>query len=264
MKINIPAGAGKYALAALIAFCIGQSLEAQKDTTGNGLFDQPFKQAKLMSARHEYNENNMRGALTLYREVLDNDADNADALFGTAQCHYHLKKYKLAQEYLDKAIAIDPRVSPDVEFFHGEICHRLAQLDDAIAHFEKFCGQSGSAASDVVVAREYISQCRFAKEMMAQPVKVGIENMGDVINSRFDDYTPSITADGNMLVFTSRRDDTKGRAIDEAGDYKFFEDIYFSQRNPETGQWSIAAGIEGEVNTETYDAVLSIAPSGKE
>jgi hypothetical protein len=98
--------------------------------------------------------------------------------------------------------------------------------------------------------------------MMKKPVEVTIENMGNLINSRYDEYTPSISADGNTIVFTARRNDTKGGRMDEAGDYKYFEDIYYSERDEATGEWSQSTAVEGDLNTEMYDAVLSIFPSG--
>lgn len=237
---------------------------AQPDSTSGGFFNQALAPAKLLAARHEFNEHNMRGALTLYRELLETDPNNAAALYGTAQCHYNLKKYDLALEYLNKATTIDPNVSGEVNYFYGEIHHRLANLDIAISYFRSYSETKSKMSEDYQIAQEFIRQCEFAKEMMKSPVNVKIENMGDHINTRYDEYTPSITADGTKLVFTSRRSDTKGTSIDEMGDYKFFEDIYYSDYDPAKKEWSQSKGIPGDVNTETYDAVLSVSPDGKQ
>jgi tetratricopeptide (TPR) repeat protein len=215
-----------------------------------------------MAARHEFNENNMRGAMLIYREVLQSDANNAAALYGTSECYYNLKKYKLALEYLNKALAVEHDVSSESEFFRGQIYHRTAKLDDAITAFDAFLAKEKSSTYEYELATQYRLQCLYAKEMMKKPVEVTIENMGNLINSRYDEYTPSISADGNTIVFTARRNDTKGGRMDEAGDYKYFEDIYYSERDEETGEWSQSTAVEGDLNTETYDAVLSIFPSG--
>ncbi len=239
------------------------SLVLQVDTNDTGSFlDGTAASAKMIAARHEFNEHNMRGALTLYREILETEPKNAAAMYWTAKCHYELKKYKLAKEYLDKSVTTDESVRKDVNLFYGQIHHRLAQLDMAIEYFEAFLKEDNGRKYDQELAREYINQCAFAKEMMAQPANVEIENMGRAINSRFDDYTPSITANGELLIFTSRRSDTKGGEIDEGSDYKFYEDIYYSRWNEEKKEWSKSIGAEGLVNTNTYDAVLSISPSG--
>jgi hypothetical protein len=108
-----------------------------------------------------------------------------------------------------------------------------------------------------------IAQCLYAKDMMEHPVPVVITNLGNAVNSRFDDYTPSISADGKLLLLTARRDNTTGGRMDEAGDYKYFEDIYYSIKDPDTGEWTESLQVAGAVNTETYDAVLSIMPNGK-
>lgn len=253
----------KLFLQTILLLCISvTSLLAQKDTTKTGFMDQAMVGPKMMAARHEYNENNMRGALLIYREILETEPNNADAMYGISQCQYHLKKYRLALEYLDKAVAIKPNISKETEFFYGQIYHRTAQMDKAIIAFQKFMGMENPNTYEYELATEYLEQCRYAKEMMAQPVDVEITNLGNLINSRYDDYTPSITSDGKMIVFTSRRNDTKGGRIDEQGDYKYFEDIYYSEFDESTGEWGQSAAVDGELNTETYDAVLSIFPSG--
>lgn len=237
-------------------------ISAQKDTSKVGFFDNAMKTPRIIAARHEFNENNVRGALLIYREVLETEPENTAALFGMSECYYNLKKYKLALEYLDKAVAKNPDLNKDIEFFYGQIYHRTANLDKAIESFQRFMLSESSSTYEYELASNYVAQCRYAKELMLQPANVTITNVGNTINSRYDDYTPSVTADGKTIVFTSRRNDTKGGRMDEAGDYKYFEDIYYSEFDETTGEWSQAAGVPGELNTDTYDAVLSIFPSG--
>lgn len=239
---------------------------AVADTGGTeeaGFFGSAANRAKLVAAKHEFNESNMRGALTLYREILETEPNNGAALYWTARCHYALKRYDLAKKYLDRAVEIDPEVQTNINYFYGMIHHRLAELDEAIESFSKFLQlNKGKDAFEVEEAERFIAQCRYAKKMMQQPVDVTIENMGPVVNTRFDEYAPAVTADGKLLLFTSRRSDATGGEIDEGGDYKFFEDVYFSEWSPQRATWIEARGVDGEVNTPDYDAVLSVAPDG--
>ncbi len=236
---------------------------ALPDTGDTGFFGSAANRAKMVAAKHEFNIKNMRGALTIYRDILASEPKNASALYWTARCHYELKRYDLAKDYLERALAEDSAVQADINYFYGMIHHRLAELDEAIDRFDRFLSvNKGKRSFEVDEATRFISQCRYAKEMMSYPVSVTIENMGPAVNTRFDEYAPSVTADGQKLVFTSRRSDATGGEIDQGGDYKFYEDIYFTEWKSDKKQWSEAAGVEGDVNTPGYDAVLSIAPDG--
>ena len=233
------------------------------DTNETGFFENAAVPAKLLAAKHELNDHNLRGALTIYREVLNIEPKNATALYWTARCHYGLKKYGLAKEYLDKAVEADPKIYSDIFLFYGRIHHRLAELDQAIESYNSFLTSGGNKSSfDIEEAQRFIKECEYAKLMMANPVDVSIENMGNVVNTRFDEYAPAVTADGKMLLFTSRRSESVGGEIDEGGDFKFYEDIYFTRISEKSGEWTLSRGVEGEVNTPTYDAVLSVAPDG--
>jgi tetratricopeptide (TPR) repeat protein len=237
-------------------------MQAQKDTSRTSIFTGALATPRIMAARHEYNENNMRGAMLIYREVLQGDPTNAAALYGTSECYYNLKKYKLALEYLNKALEKEPGISSESEFFRGQIFHRTAKLDEAIAAFDAFLAKEKPSTYEYELATQYRLQCLYALDMMKKPVNVSIANMGNLINSRYDEYTPSISADGKTIVFTARRNDTKGGRMDDEGDYKYFEDIYYSEYDETTQEWSQSIAVEGDLNTETYDAVLSIFPSG--
>lgn len=252
-------------LAPALALSASANFEAAPDSTDPGLIKQGTVPAKMLAARHEFLANNMRGALTLYREVLEVEPNNAQALYRTAECHYRLKRYDLAMEYLDKSLTVDAEVSKEKDFFRGEILHRLADLNGAIRSFEAYLATNPSKRSlEYELCNEYIAQCKYAQTMMGRSADVSIVNLGRSINSRFDDYAPSVTADGKLLVFTSRRSNTEGGEIDEGSDYKFFEDVFISKWNTEDNEWENAESLPGKVNTPAYDAVLSISPSGKE
>jgi tetratricopeptide (TPR) repeat protein len=245
----------------IFSVCTLSSL-AQTDSTETGLMGQAAIPVKIIAAKHEFNENNMRGAITLYREVLAVDPVNATATYGVAQCYYNLKKYSLALEYLNKAVQLNAEVNTSTKFFYGQIHHRVAELDKAIGYYTEFIQQSKGSSYEKELALKHIRECEYAKVAMKTPANVTITNLGVDINTRFEEYTPSITADGSKLYFTSRRSDTKGGEIDTKGDYKFFEDIYISVFDPENNAWSAAEQLPGAVNTETYDAVLSVVPDG--
>ena len=98
------------------------------DTTDTGFFGNAQVSAKMIAAKHEFNENNMRGALTIYREVLEIEPNNESALYWTARCHYELKKYRLAQEYLDQALHVNPEIGKNNEFFQGKIYQNQQEL----------------------------------------------------------------------------------------------------------------------------------------
>ena len=137
--------------------------------------------------------------------------------------------------------------------------------DEALVEYNDFKANIGSAKkiteSDV---DRYILQVNTAKELMAAPVDVKVENMGAIINTKHADKTPCISADGRKLVFTSRRPETTDSPMDVEGDGGYFEDIYISNWDTVTKKWTEAETVPGNVNTDAHDACTSISPDGKQ
>ncbi len=241
--------------------CWATLLSAQIDTNGVSVMDKAMIPAKLTSAQRKLDNNNVRGALTEFREVLSIDSLSYMALGGTSECYYRLKKYKIALEYYNKAMATQSFVSSEGYLFYAKCHHRLAELDKAIEYYQKYLKDIAPLSPEYAETKRYIQECKYAKSMMAKPVPVVITNLGKEINSRYEEYAPSVTADGSKLYFTSRRSSTTGGKVDEKGDYKFYEDIFFSQKGAD-GKWIEAEKVEGAVNTESHDGILSITPDG--
>ena len=245
----------------LLTVGFSSALSAQIDTNGVSVMDKAMIPAKLNSAQRKLDNNNVRGALTEFREVLSIDSLSYMALKSTSECYYRLKKYKIALDYYKKAMATQSFVSPEGYLFYAKCHHRLAELDKAIEYYQKYLRDIAPLSPEYAETRRFIQECKYAKSMMAKPVPVNITNLGKEINSRYEEYAPSVTADGNKLYFTSRRSSTTGGKVDEKGDYKFYEDIFFSQKDA-NGRWMEAEKVEGKVNTESHDGILSITPDG--
>jgi hypothetical protein len=242
-------------------FCLSNLTFAQIDTNGVSVMDKAMIPAKLSSAQRKLDNNNVRGALTEFREVLSIDSLSFMALNGTSECYYRLKKYKIALEYYNKSMATQSFVTPEGFLFYAKCYHRLAELDKAVDYYEKYLKDVAPLSPEFAETKRFIQECKYAKSMMVKPVPVTITNLGKEINSRYEEYAPSVTADGNKLYFTSRRSSTTGGKVDEKGDYKFYEDIFFSQKDA-SGKWMEAEKVEGKVNTESHDGILSITPDG--
>ncbi len=243
------------------------SSKAQGDDD-QSLIDKGKVKVKLNKAQDRFLENDMRGTLNLCREVLAIHDGNAKANFLLARAQYELGHYELAEKYVKRAGPGKERIGEEFYLVRGRVHHRLEELDSAIARYEKYKEElEGKTlpkdrqidASDV---EHFIEQCKFAKKAMKDPVDIERTNLGSRINSRYDEYNPCVTDSGEKIIFTGRRPDTKGGAVDQKGDHQYFEDIYYSEWNEEKGEWSRPEGIPGRINTETYDAILSLAPEG--
>ncbi len=251
------------ALTMLVSVVSAANTTMVPDTSKN-IIDKTKIQYKLSEGKHKFYEHNYRGALNIYREVLDLDEGNTKAHYGIAECQYSLGKYKISKKHAEMAYKADPEVDKDVLYLLGNIYFRMNEIDNAIKHYEAFkasgINEKKMADYDVDLL---INQCHYSKKMAQSPVDVTITNMGKNINTAAPEYAPSISPDGKMMVFTSRRADTKGGAVDINFDHQYYSDVYISEWNEDENDWGEAQNITGKVNTEYHDGSLGFMPTGE-
>ena len=237
------------------------TIKSGKDTS-LGFFDNANNRIKAQKARHLFLNGDTKGALDIYHEVYKNNAQNAALNTRIGECYLVLKQYKKAKEYLEKAYTLNPNEPRETAFYLGQALHRLGEFDRALQMFDEYIKDNNPKKEEVKDAIIFKQQVATAKELISKPKDVSISNMGELINSPYDEYGPSISADGKTLIFTSRRPNNKGGAID-INDNKFYEDIYIAEWDEEKNAFGEAKPIQGRLNTEYHDACLSISPDGK-
>ncbi len=220
---------------------------------------------KEVLAKDKVSAQDYRGALKMYYDMLAKEPNNANYNYYAGQCLLELKKYEDAITYLETTLKEKPKYNEVIHLALAKCYLHTTKLDEAIAEVDNYISSDKKGKpKEYEQATEVKNACIRAKELMQKPLNVTITNMGNVINSKYDDYAPSITADGKTMVFTSRREDTRGGGVDNEFDGKYFEDIYITHLDERTGKWQEAEGIKGSLNSDAHDASLSISPDGNQ
>ena len=210
-------------------------------------------------------------ATVFYKQALDPfylaankfNPNNALLNYKIGKCYLY-SNYKLKSiPFLEKALQLNPTVDPQIHFLLGKAYHLDMQWDKAIKEFQTF--QQTLKGDEIALlmgdVNNHIAQCLNGKELVKNPIRVFIDNVGPEINSQYPDYGPVISADESVMLFTSRRPTTTGGKIDpEINEY--FEDIYISTRGKD-GKWGTAVNMGPPINTDNHDANSGLSADGQ-
>jgi hypothetical protein len=234
----------------------------EKKTIVDGAGDQ----VKMALAKQKFYGGDYRSALNIYKELAATSPNDGSIAYYIGECYFAMNDISSALEQLEKAKTMTENASSDLPLLLGRIYHSKGEVDKALEHFNAYRSSVASSAgrlkeSDVDY---YIEQCNTAKALMAHPVNVNIKDLGDLINSQYDDKKPTLSIDGKLLIFTSGRPETKGGKVDKEAGGVYFDDIYMSVWDSVKNAWGEPEALKGAVNTEGHDACTSLSPDGKQ
>lgn len=234
--------------------------------------EESFKE-KFLEANTLIEEKLYHVALPLWLELQKEQPDNNNLNYKIGLCYIESQNQKAkALVYLSTAAKdisknYDPfshaekKAPVEAYYYLARAQHLNYKLDDATANFNAFkngVSKNHYLYDDIDRQKKY---CANAKIAVANPVKTTITNMGNVINSAYEDYSPAILFDESTIYFTSRRlrNDSSNLYITEMSDGKFYEDIYVS--NKINGVWSKPETIN--ITTTGHEAIVNVSMDGK-
>jgi outer membrane protein OmpA-like peptidoglycan-associated protein len=180
-------------------------------------------------------------------------SNDAEINFKIGLCYLYTETKSKAVPYLESAYQTKPDVDLDIDYHLGMAYQNDHQYAKAARHFEEFM-RKNKKLSDI--AREKIHECAIGDSLTRKPINCIIENIGQGINSSFNEYSPLVTADGNTMIFTSNRstDDYKVKSATN------FEDIYVSHKTGDA--WGAPEKISASINIKFNDAAASLSQDG--
>jgi len=196
-------------------------------------------------------------AIEYYLAAQAFNPNNAQLNFKLGICYLNSPNRYKSLEYLKRSYQLNPKIDEHIAFYLGEAYHLNHQFDDAIRFYTMY-----KSVKDKKVGfnpDKRIEECNTGKRLVANPVRVVIENIGPVVNTKYREYAAVISADESVMLFTSRRPNTTGGAI--ADDGMYYEDIYSTTK--QNGAWTDPVRLPVPVNTGEHDATIALSPDGQ-
>lgn len=222
-------------------------------------------QVKIAMAKQKFYGGDYRSALNLYKELATASPNDATFAYHIGECYYAMDDIPAALSQLEKTKEMKENPHPELSLLLGKIYHSRGEIDKALEHYTAYSNTVTSEGKRKETDIDYlIAQCNTAKDLMSRPVNVKIVNMGEIVNSQYNDKKPTLSLDGRTLIFTSGRPDTKGGKVDTEGGNVYFDDIYMCSWDSVKNTWGEPEPLKGSVNTEGHDACTSLSPDGKQ
>ena len=204
-------------------------------------------------------------ALSHYKKAHNFNPNNALLNYKVGKCYLRTVKKIKSIPYLEKAFSLNPNVDPELRYLMGEAYQYNYEFDRAITEYKAYRNNMGITDPKVTKERiiwvnKRIKECETGKELVGKPVRVFIDNLSQV-NSPYPEYSPLISADESIMMFTSRRNNTTGGTMDNVSDFQYFEDVYVSYKVD--GEWIAPVNLGPPINTMEHDATVGLSPDGQ-
>ena len=204
-----------------------------------------------------------REAIVPFEAANKFNPNNADLNYKLGECYMtSMFKFK-ALPYLEKALKLNPSIDPFIHYLLGKAYHLDMQFDKAVSEYGQY-QRTVMSGGDPYIIQDLmmrLEQCSNGKKLVANPIRVFVDNMGDNVNTEYNEYGAVISADESVLVFTGRRPNSTGGKIDPQLNENF-EDIYISYKQPD-GSWSKSKNIGEPINSNDHDANSGISNDGQ-
>jgi hypothetical protein len=240
----------------IICGLIGFSVAAQTTKSKKALAY--FEQAKTMYATAKPAQ-----ALILLDKAIEKDARFTDAYLLKADVYSVMQNFKMESEMLMKAIQIDSLRYLPAYYSLGKSEFMQGNYEQAITWFNKYevltKNKKGSLNAD-----EWIVKSNFALEAIKNPFIFEPINLGTNINSDYDEYWPSLTADEQKLVFTVLvpRDTNLYKLGNLPRSALYFQEDFYESNCNEEGIWQLRKAIAPPVNTDGNEGAQTLSADG--
>lgn len=215
----------------------------------------------IQNAKGEIARDDFKKALVILEPVIEKDPQNKEALKLAGYCYLNIAgKEEKAVSYLEKAVSLYPanKTSFDAletRFYLAQALHQSHKFGDALAIYERLLNETNAKKLKKAINRE-IRYCRNAIELVKKPRDFKVFNLGEAINSPYDEHSPLVAFDEPTIYFTSNRP-LKGMEKDEGS---YYENIYVSYWRD--GEWTNAQIIEMPGSYFGNRATVSLSSDG--
>ncbi|MGD0341227.1 MAG: OmpA family protein, partial [Bacteroidales bacterium] len=234
------------------------SCTVSRNSFSQGLHSTSSRAVKIYDEGKESYENlDYNTAEQQLKEALKYDDKFFEAYMMLGELYTNLNRFFEAASNYQSAVKIDSNAYRPVYFRLANAELMTGDYINALKHYKTYLRDKGNSDKNRLIAMKNIRNCEFAIEAMKKPVPFDPINAGDGINTTDDEYWPSITADGQTLMFT--RQIPSNNYMQNMGSTQ--EDFYISTKS--NGVWQKATNAGEPLNTSANEGAQTLSSNGK-
>jgi outer membrane protein OmpA-like peptidoglycan-associated protein/tetratricopeptide (TPR) repeat protein len=198
---------------------------------------------------------NYKKALQHFEKAYKFNPKSAEVNFKIGVCYANSSDKAKCLKYFEDAYKLNPSVHPFMNYYMGYTKQLEGEYKKAISFYDNFITEYKKADNFSKFVKKRKKECVSAIKLEDDPKRVWVDNIEE-INTSYNDFAPTITMDGEELVFSSNRPNS--HAPNEVGE--FDDDIYVTTF--ENGKWAKVKPIKGDINTDKNDITNNLSFDG--
>jgi tetratricopeptide (TPR) repeat protein len=229
-----------------------------RNSYSQGLHSTSGKAVNIYDEGKESYENlDYRTAEQEFKEALKYDDKFFEAYMMLGELYTNLNRFFEAASNYQSAVKIDSNAYRPIYFRLANAELLTGDYINALKHYKTYLRNKGNSEKNRLSALKNIPNCEFAIEALKKPVPFEMINAGYGINTTDDEYWPSITADGQTLMFT-RQSYSHDNQLPFASTQ---EDFYISSKS--SGIWQKALNAGEPLNTRANEGAQTLSSNGE-
>ncbi|MFT5918210.1 MAG: hypothetical protein ACI9FU_000002 [Granulosicoccus sp.] len=231
----------------VLTLLVGSEAMAQKYSTRSKKAIKHFE-----AGDKAFNAMRMEDAKASYQKAAEIDPKFINAHIMLGDVYEEMKDLESAVACYETVNKIDNDYYRSSLMIQAELELKLGRYADAHLHLTKFMAKKGLDPRALKKAEQLMITASYGKEGVKNPVPFDPINLGENINSSDYEYFPSLTVDGQTLIYTRNR---------RVGPVGFQEDFYLSKLK--NGEWLPSINLGPPVNTTSNEGAQAISVDGQ-
>jgi len=208
--------------------------------------------------KDQFGRENYQLGIEILNKAIDKDPTFWEAYLTAGEFAEFSNQLKLAVDYYEKALQINPNHSPtgSTHFYLGNLKFALGDYQGASTAMEIYLKNKQANPANFALSKNILQSSQFAMQALQHPMNFKPMNLGPAINTKDPEYFPTITVDGKTILFTRRIKDER-----VPGPMKQQEDFYISHLK--NNAWSMAEPMPTHINTINNEGAPTISADGR-
>jgi len=192
-------------------------------------------------------------AIQMLDKAISLDGKFVEAYLSRAGINGQLRQHHKAVADYEKAFTLDSVFTHDYRLPYSINLAGTGAFDKALVAVDQFTQDKTLGEKSKKAAEYRRNTYQFAldypKTHSVKDYVFAPKNLGDSVNTKYPEYFPSLTIDGNQMIFTRQ--------------VNYMNEDFFGTEKKAERSWSNATPLPGEINTDRNEGAQNISQDGK-